>query len=826
MASVTKTYLVVSPLPVVIESGGAAISYQPGAVFTSKNTNPSVVRLLGLMQIIESDPNGQTQGYAVIQGEVGPQGPQGDVGPIGPAGGLPSALAIDNTTGGLDIEITDLDNIIGQSDGGWVLGSADGGTTPLRPDIIFVKTSIVVGGTVTVTAGAITGSAALLVISGLDSDLLLTAEDATPTSSNDGGTVIITAGAKDGAGADGKVEFRGNYANPLVMDIDGGVTGFWDASVKTIQVLGNPGAIRVGRNTQLTAAEGDFVFGNDGTLTGTPTGLLLWDASTAELAVRNSSNLRMIDIDGGSNEVAVYEATGIRGLKMTTNGGVAEFRAEDATFRSGVDTVLPTLIRGGNADGTENGGLLTLAGGRALGSGSDAGIQFRTGNLERWSIDLNGSILAGADNGYNIGAVGASRPLHVYVGTDVVLGATTTLGESAWTISGPLTVTGAASAGAGAAWAWTPQAGGAGVAGVSPTVAFTGGDWAVTGGAGGAAEGTAVGGETGGDAAIGGALLFTGGPGGAGQAGAVDPGQPAAGGPLWLFGGPGGPGAGTSDNANGSNVLIRGGIAGTGGSGAAALDGDVVIGDTATKNVTVGSGSVSLTSLVGSITTIDGGVSIGFETGGGAKWTIPTAGHFFAAADDTHDIGAVGANRPQSIFIGTSAVIASTVTVSATSIASTGLLTISSTGALSLDSTTGAIQTDATSIIADAGLSILTAAAGVLTLDSDTTGAVNLGTVGVKTITIGNVTGATALAYNAGTGGHTFIGNIGFFSTPPVAQQADTVALTDSSTGTPDNTVAAVSGTPDDATINDNFAELTAKYNALRTLLQTYGIMA
>ena len=61
--------------------------------------------------------------------------------------------------------------------------------------------------------------------------------------------------------------------------------------------------------------------------------------------------------------------------------------------------------------------------------------------------------------------------------------------------------------------------------------------------------------------------------------------------------------------------------------------------------------------------------------------------------------------------------------------------------------------------------------------------------------------------------------NVGLYGAPPVAQAADPVALTDSTGGTANNTVAAVSGTGDDATINDNFADLTAKYNALRDML-------
>ncbi len=68
--------------------------------------------------------------------------------------------------------------------------------------------------------------------------------------------------------------------------------------------------------------------------------------------------------------------------------------------------------------------------------------------------------------------------------------------------------------------------------------------------------------------------------------------------------------------------------------------------------------------------------------------------------------------------------------------------------------------------------------------------------------------------------------NVGFYATAPVTQDADIVALTDSSGGTANNTVAAVSGSGDDATINDNFADLAAKFNGLRTHLRRVGLMA
>lgn len=86
-----------------------------------------------------------------------------------------------------------------------------------------------------------------------------------------------------------------------------------------------------------------------------------------------------------------------------------------------------------------------------------------------------------------------------------------------------------------------------------------------------------------------------------------------------------------------------------------------------------------------------------------------------------------------------------------------------------------------------------------------------------------------ALRLRNGAGTDRFVINttgIGFFAATPVAQAADPGALTDSSGGAADGTVAAISGTGDDADINNNFAELATKYNTLRTLLRNYGLAA
>lgn len=56
---------------------------------------------------------------------------------------------------------------------------------------------------------------------------------------------------------------------------------------------------------------------------------------------------------------------------------------------------------------------------------------------------------------------------------------------------------------------------------------------------------------------------------------------------------------------------------------------------------------------------------------------------------------------------------------------------------------------------------------------------------------------------------------VGLYNTTPVVQAIAITKLTDSSGGTANDTVAAVSGSGADATINDNFADLAAKINGI-----------
>jgi len=81
--AVAKHYLVVAQLPIVIEEGDAAISYNPGDVFSALDSNHSVVRLLSIGHIIETT-DALASGPAFVA--TGGPGPAGPIGPTGPPG--------------------------------------------------------------------------------------------------------------------------------------------------------------------------------------------------------------------------------------------------------------------------------------------------------------------------------------------------------------------------------------------------------------------------------------------------------------------------------------------------------------------------------------------------------------------------------------------------------------------------------------------------------------------------------------------------------------------------------------------------------------------
>lgn len=181
MASIVRTYLVVAPLSVVVEDAGASVSYAPGQTFEALDTNPSVLRLLEALKIIlVNSAAPPSTGFTVVTGPTGPTGPSG----LG-SEGLADVLAISNTSGGTGIVMTDGTNIVmgtgaGPSNVLWNgTGNIGSPTLSQRPDNVYAETSVVVGSTVTITTGAVTGSTTLGLAATGANDLSFTARAST-----------------------------------------------------------------------------------------------------------------------------------------------------------------------------------------------------------------------------------------------------------------------------------------------------------------------------------------------------------------------------------------------------------------------------------------------------------------------------------------------------------------------------------------------------------------------------------------------------------------------------------------------------------------------
>jgi hypothetical protein len=67
---------------------------------------------------------------------------------------------------------------------------------------------------------------------------------------------------------------------------------------------------------------------------------------------------------------------------------------------------------------------------------------------------------------------------------------------------------------------------------------------------------------------------------------------------------------------------------------------------------------------------------------------------------------------------------------------------------------------------------------------------------------------------------------IGFFGVTPATQAAKITAMTDSTGGTPGGTLTNVGSTFSQATLNNNFASLTATVNALVAAFKRHGLMS
>ena len=131
---------------------------------------------------------------------------------------------------------------------------------------------------------------------------------------------------------------------------------------------------------------------------------------------------RLINSSGATDVRLYRDAANTLALRNDTAG--QEFRVYD-TYTSGSNYRRLTLGNGGgagvivsvNGAGAGNTGSLYL---RANTSGGT--LEFGTASTDRWRMDASGHFLAIADNLYDIGASGATRPRNVFIGGSIVVG--------------------------------------------------------------------------------------------------------------------------------------------------------------------------------------------------------------------------------------------------------------------------------------------------------------------------------------------------------------------------------------------------------------------
>jgi len=127
-------------------------------------------------------------------------------------------------------------------------------------------------------------------------------------------------------------------------------------------------------------------------------------------------------------------------VASTTAAALGDFSAGDGTHELFWDTSSRTLNINSTSDAT------LYANGNNLNIRSTHDLYFLAGDTNRWQITSDGHLLASDDNNHDIGSepgtnAGNNRPRRVYVGTEVVIGDTITIGTDSIDANGALSIT-------------------------------------------------------------------------------------------------------------------------------------------------------------------------------------------------------------------------------------------------------------------------------------------------------------------------------------------------------------------------------------------------
>ena len=155
---------------------------------------------------------------------------------------------------------------------------------------------------------------------------------------------------------------------------------------------------------------------------------------------------------------------------------------------------------------------------------------------------------------------------------------------------------------------------------------------------------------------------------------------------------------------------------------------------------------------------------------------------------------------------------------------STSFLWLTDSGTLTLSS---AFPTTAHVRLAHA----VTGASSILATIDERVGPQTCGTGLGFVLKSGDTVSGTLSVSSGGTGVPALVVNpnaqsIGFFGVSPATQAPALIALTDNSTGAPSNSISDVGAAFSQVQIDNNFASLTAKVNAVVAALKRHGLMS
>jgi hypothetical protein len=196
---------------------------------------------------------------------------------------------------------------------------------------------------------------------------------------------------------------------------------------------------------------------------GTITAALTGNASTAT-ALQTARNINGVSFNGTADITVAAAAGTLTGNTLasgvtasnltsvgtlanltvtnTISGSVSGSAATLATTRTlwgqnfnGSANVTGALASVGDITGTAGVTLTATAGTLTLAATSANIVQLTTNGTARWNVNGSGHLLANADNSFDIGASGASRPRDVFVGTAVTTPSVTNAGTLALSAS-------------------------------------------------------------------------------------------------------------------------------------------------------------------------------------------------------------------------------------------------------------------------------------------------------------------------------------------------------------------------------------------------------